>query len=248
MKQGVQESVAPPAGKLTAGVMDRGGICCISGLMSFTNCTRVIPKAEMEWVSYPPLSLKFSSSGISDTSQFLKCNKMDVYNAPSGSLPNLVIEDAANAVALRAGIATQFDEAAFTFVPRSSDSRVSFIQNTPEYAALLHDHTTGRLTVPPILMYARFAWAVFRNMPRQFVEMEGVMLKIHCEETVKRVDVVHAGGSSLPGPSRLSLSPSAASRPSLGRLDLNLLPHLRPALARLPPNPLPPLYSIKKER
>ncbi|KAK5140167.1 hypothetical protein LTR04_003128, partial [Oleoguttula sp. CCFEE 6159] len=141
---------APPsASNLTTAVLRRDKSCRITNHRDYVERAHLCPRTEADW---------FRATG------------MGRYNDNRELAGEYIVDDIANAIALRSDIHSAFDDRKFLVTRKKSKWVVHFLEITYELGRLYHnaaiDIDTG---VSWDFLLARFAWTIFPHV-RQFVE------------------------------------------------------------------------------
>jgi hypothetical protein len=75
------------------------------------------------------------------------------------------VDDIRNAIALRADMHQLFDGGEFAYVPKNGEMRLHFLYPLSTHSHMQYQNTIFPMThIPFQLLYARFAWAVFKRI------------------------------------------------------------------------------------
>jgi hypothetical protein len=142
---------APASSSVSSAVLQRDRACVVSADGDGAERAHLCPRSELEW--------------------FTKCN-MARYNNASDISGDTIIDDMANAVALRSDIHKTFDDRKFAFIPKGKEQCwvAHFFEDTRNLGGQYHNRRVSISTdVPTEFILARFAWTVFPRV-RHFVE------------------------------------------------------------------------------
>jgi len=131
----------PSISSVSQAVRDRDGSCRLSGYRDGIERAHLCPRSEVEWFTQ---------------------QEMDRYNISRSLVGAGLVDDTANALALRSDIHSSFDAGMFVFA-RKLDQWVSHFLAPTSNLGPEHHNTTVEIppTVHPAFILARFAWAVF---------------------------------------------------------------------------------------
>jgi hypothetical protein len=78
--------------------------------------------------------------------------------------PQAGVDDLRNSIALRADLCSAFDTGSYAFAPRDGTMRVYFLSDRLNNYTQYHNHSISTANIHVNFLYARFAWAVFKNI------------------------------------------------------------------------------------
>jgi hypothetical protein len=82
------------------------------------------------------------------------------------------VDDIRNAIALRADMHLLFDEGEFVYVPKNGEMRLHFLFPTSTHSYMRYQNSPFPMThISFQLLYARFAWAVFKHVVPSGLEL-----------------------------------------------------------------------------
>ncbi|KAJ9634508.1 hypothetical protein H2199_008965 [Coniosporium tulheliwenetii] len=165
----------PSISSVSQAVRDRDGSCRLSGYQDGIERAHLCPRSEVQWFTQ---------------------QEMDRYNI-SGSLVGLgLVDDTANALALRSDIHLSFDAGRFVFT-RKRDQWVShFLTPTSNLGPEYHNTTVEiPSSVHPAFLLARLAWAIFPGIRNFLIRGEKRLVTLRQETgsawDVKELDREH---------------------------------------------------------
>ncbi|KAJ9634235.1 hypothetical protein H2199_009065 [Coniosporium tulheliwenetii] len=190
-----EPSSTPSVSSVSAAVIARDRACAISKHRDYIERAHLCPRNELDW---------FQKNG------------MRRYNARLDISGDVITDDMANALAMRADIHRAFDGCKFAFVRKAGRWVAHFLETTYELGRMYHNRPVEMAAgVAPEFVLARFAWSVFplvkafmEHGPERLVRVREV-----CEgglrEVVKTLDPV--GFAQITGTTRgRSASPKSA--------------------------------------
>lgn len=176
----------PSVSSVSAAVINRDKSCVISKNRDYIERAHLCPRNELDW---------------------FRKNGMRRYNARLDISGDVITDDIANALAMRADIHRAFDECKFALARKSGRWTVHFLEKTYDLGQMYHNRpievTEG---VSPEFILTRFAWAIF-PLVKAFMEHgpeRVVKVREQCEdgfhEIVKTLDL--AGFEQITAASR----------------------------------------------
>ncbi|KAJ9652510.1 hypothetical protein H2201_009217, partial [Coniosporium apollinis] len=160
-----EPSSTPSVSSVSAAVIARDRACAISKHRDYIERAHLCPRNELDW---------FQKNG------------MRRYNARLDISGDVITDDMANALAMRADIHRAFDGCKFAFVRKAGRWVAHFLETTYELGRMYHNRPVEMAAgVAPEFVLARFAWLVF-PLVKAFME--------HGPERLVRVREVCEGG------------------------------------------------------
>ena len=198
-----EPSSTPSVSSVTAAVIARDKACVITKYRDYIQRAHLCPRNELDW---------FQKNGMLQ------------YNARLKISGDVVTDDMANALAMRADIHRAFDECKFALVRKAGRWVAHFLETTYELGRIYHNRpinvTAG---VAPEFLLARFAWSIF-PLIKGFMEhgpKRLVKIRQECEgglrEVVKTLDSVEFTQIQITGTTR-GRSASPKKRKASGAL------------------------------
>ncbi|KAL9029980.1 MAG: hypothetical protein Q9196_001846 [Gyalolechia fulgens] len=133
-------TIPAPSG-LTSYILQRDEVCQITGDRDHLEHAHLCPKEEVQW---------------------FQTNSMTAYNTNLALTGTYLLDDVANAVALRPDIHKEFDQAGYVFVQKQEKWTVHFLRPTYNLGRAYHNIPVDlKSQVSPEFLLARFAWAIF---------------------------------------------------------------------------------------
>lgn len=181
----------PSVSSVSAAVISRDRSCVISKNRDYIERAHLCPRNELDW---------------------FRKNGMRRYNARLDISGDVITDDIANALAMRADIHRAFDECKFALVRKSGRWTVHFLEKTYDLGRMYHNRPIEVVEgVSPEFILTRFAWAVF-PLVKAFMEHgpeRVVKLREQCDdgfhEIVKTLDATSF--EQITAASRRSSSP-----------------------------------------
>ncbi|KAL9616337.1 MAG: hypothetical protein Q9160_008780 [Pyrenula sp. 1 TL-2023] len=166
-------TIPPSVSAVTAAVLHRDKYCIVSKCRDYIERAHLCPRNELDW---------FRENGLRR------------YNAQIHMSGDAIVDDMANALAMRADIHRAFDDCNFVLVPKCGHWTVHFLEKTYDLGPMYHNRPIEVASVPTEFILTRFAWAIF-PLVKPFMEQGlGRIVKIREQrgqefyEVVKELD------------------------------------------------------------
>ena len=131
----------PPASGLVNYVQTRDKGCLITSSIEHIDTAHIVPREEVDW---------------------FKQNSMNDFNNNKTLQKNYVVDDIANAFALRPDLHSAFDQRKFMVAYKKSGWTIHFLRDTVQLGSLYHNTAIDfHEDVSACLLLARFAWSIF---------------------------------------------------------------------------------------
>jgi hypothetical protein len=131
----------PSVSSASAAVINRDKSCVISKNRDYIERAHLCPRNELDW---------------------FRKNGMRQYNARLDISGDVITDDVANALAMRADIHRAFDDCKFVLVPKCGRWTIHFLEKTYDLGRIYHNRPIEIAGgVSPEFILTRFAWALF---------------------------------------------------------------------------------------
>lgn len=167
--------ISPPASNITLAVLRRDRSCRLSNSKDYVECAHLCPGTETNW---------FNGQAMAS------------YNTNSQLLIDNSVNDAANAIALRADIHSAFDDHSFVFVRKHGVWVAHFLKPTNELGPCYHNTRIGfHREVSPAFLLSRFAYSIFPYLSSFLSPTAKKLLRFRDENGIEMIKEL--GGDDL---------------------------------------------------
>lgn len=192
----------PSVSSVSAAIINRDKSCIISKYRDYIERAHLCPRNELDW---------------------FRKNGMRRYNARLDISGDVLTDDMANALAMRADIHRAFDECKFVLVRKCGRWTVHFLEKTYDLGRMYHNRPAEVVGVSPEFILTRFAWAIF-PLVKAFMEQgpeRAVKVREHCEDGFHEV----AKTLDMAGFERMNAATRGRSNSPKKRKAADGLPH-----------------------